>query len=112
AVSTPIAPSGVTVSAPDTGTVLVSGATSPACSSQECPTTHWAFTLCQNNTFLTGNVVYAYTSGGTANESFTSTNNGLGSGWWSGFWTSAGTDTGYCPSGSPMTAGGVWMYQY
>jgi hypothetical protein len=116
AVSTPIAPSGVTLSANNTGTIFVPGATNGVCSAgtggRYCPTTHWAFTLCANNDFITGNIVLGYSVGGTANESFTNTTTAYGSGYWSGFWTSAGTDTGYCPSGLPIVKGGMWMYQY
>jgi hypothetical protein len=111
AVSNPDAPPGVTVSGNNTGTIFVPGATNSFCQgTQQCPTLHWAFTLCKNNTFLTGSWAVAYS--GSVQSSTSTTNGAPGSGYWNPGWSQAGTDTGYCPSSQPMTMGGMWMYQF
>jgi hypothetical protein len=101
AISTPIAPSGVTLSANTTGTV---GAT---------PTCHAAWTLCNNGDYIVAPYKCAWTVGGTANETFTSNTGGTYE-QWNSFTNSYQqvADTGHCPSGQPIVKGGVSVYQY
>jgi hypothetical protein len=111
------APAGTTKAVSVSGTLFVPGATNSVCfpviGGANCPTTIWAFTLCQNGEFLTGNIVTAYLPGGV---SITSNATSNGSGIWrsnsDGSWTSQGTDTGFCPTNAPVSAGGMALYQF
>ena len=76
-----------------------------------CPTTHWAFTLCSDNTFITGPL--ALGAAGTVSN----THSPPSAPWaarWTSTWGPAGDVTGLCSdlTGAIMSAGGVWMYQY
>ncbi len=114
AVGSPSAPSGVTVAANQTGYVNVPGVSNPYCNGTSCPTAFQAFTLCRDNTFLSGPVIVTGSVGGTQNESVTSTTTGINAGYWSAN-TNPPTqlpDTGFCPSSAPMVQGGVNVYDY
>jgi hypothetical protein len=81
-----------------------------------CPTTHWAFTLCSDNTFITGPIELDYRTNLTQQPtaSWTGNNVDWGSGRWTFNWGPAGDTTGMCSdlTGAFWVAGGLWMYQY
>lgn len=82
-----------------------------------CPTTHWAFTLCSDNTFITGPMGLDYRT--SPNQPATISNTasfqgGFGAGRWTPSWGPVGETTGYCSdlTNASWVAGGVWMYSY
>jgi hypothetical protein len=109
-INTPTAPL-ATSSHNTTGPIYIPTSTHPNCgSNHNCPTTHWAVTLCSDNTFLSGPMQLAYSTQATYSTTFITT--GFGAGYWTSSGGSITPDTGYCPSGTNMSAGGVFVYNY
>lgn len=80
-----------------------------------CPTTHWAFTLCNNNTFITAPVRMDYRTNLSQQPTYSwtgSADSEFGAGYWTSTWGSITPNTGFCPSGTLWAAGGLWMYKY
>jgi hypothetical protein len=92
----PISPTGVTLTANNTGKVNGN------------PTCHQAWALCADFSYIIAPFVCTNTVGGAQNESLTSQlSNSFAVGYYSG-----GTDTGYCPSAFPYYRGAVNIYQW
>ncbi len=81
-----------------------------------CPTTHWAFTLCSDNTFITGPIELDYRTNLSQQPTYSWTGNttGYDSGRWTPSWGPVGNITGMCSdlAGAAWVAGGIWMYKY
>jgi hypothetical protein len=81
-----------------------------------CPTSHWALTLCSDNTFITGPLALDYRTDLTQPPavSFTGTTTGFAAGRWTFNWGPVGDPNGMCSdlTFANWVAGGIWMYQY
>jgi hypothetical protein len=100
---------GTTRSVNTTGGKPITGQTNANCTAQVCPTTHWAWALCSDQTFFTGNMV----SGSSPNSSASQTNvSGYGSGYFFSNGSAEASDPGFCPFPTTYQAGGVWVYNY